>query len=66
MHTFADDNTLPVWGETLSKIIDALESESNIAIDSFTKNKIIVNPDIFQAIIQANILERNPILQTFR
>ena len=51
MHNFVDDNTLPVWVETLSKIIDALESESNTAIDWFTKNKIIVNPDIFQAII---------------
>ena len=51
MHNFVDDNTLPVWVETLSKIIDTLESESNTAIDWFTKNKIIVNPDIFQAII---------------
>ena len=33
MHNFADDNTLSAWGETLFKLIDALESESNIAID---------------------------------
>ena len=36
MHNFADDNTLSAWGETVSKLIDTLESESNIAIDWFT------------------------------
>ena len=38
MQNFADDNNLSVWGETVSKLIDTLESESNIAIDWFTKN----------------------------
>ena len=33
MHNFADDNTLSDWGETVSKLIDTLESKSNIAID---------------------------------
>ena len=42
---------LSAWGETVSKLIDALESESNIAIDWFTKNEMIINPDKFQAII---------------
>ena len=51
MHNFADDNTLSAWGETASKLIDTLESESNIAIDWFTKNEMIINPDKFQAII---------------
>ena len=51
MHNFADDNTLSAWGERVSKLIDTLESESNIAIDWFTKNKMIINPDKFQAII---------------
>ena len=51
MHNFADDNTLFAWGETLSKLIGTLESESNIAIDWFTKNEMIINPDKFQAII---------------
>ena len=46
MHNFADDNTLSsAWGETVSKLIDTLESESNIAIDWFTKNEMIINPD---------------------
>ena len=51
MHNFADDNTLSAWGETVSKLIETLESESNIAIDWFTKNEMIINPDKFQAII---------------
>ena len=51
MHNFADNNTLSAWGETLSKLIGTLESESNIAIDWFTKNEMIINPEKFQAII---------------
>ena len=51
MHNFADDNTVSAWGETLSELIDTLESERNIAIDWFTKNEMIINPDKFQAII---------------
>ena len=51
MHNFPDDNTLSAWGKTVSKLTDKLESESNIAIDWFTKNKMIINPDKFQAII---------------
>ena len=44
-------NTLSAWEETVSKLIETLESESNIAIDWFTKNEMIINPDKFQAII---------------
>ena len=51
MHNLADDKTLFAWGETVSKLIDTLESGSNIAIDWFTKNEMIINPDKFQAII---------------
>ena len=51
MHNFADDNTLSAWDETVSKLIDTLASESNIAIDWFTKNEMIVNPGKFQPII---------------
>ena len=39
---------------TVSKLIDTLESESNIANDWLTKNKMIINPDKFQAIILDN------------
>ena len=51
MNNFADDNTLSAWEETVFKLIDSLESESNIAIDCFTKNEMIIDPDKFQAII---------------
>ena len=51
MHNFADGNTLSAWGETVSKLIDTLESESNIAIDWFTKNEMIIKPNKFHAII---------------
>ena len=52
MHNFADDNTPPYPpGQTLSKLTDTLESESNIAIDWFTKNEMIINPDKSQGII---------------
>ena len=44
-------NTLSAWGETLSKLIGTLESESNIAINWFTKIEMIINPDKFQAIV---------------
>ena len=33
MHILPDDNTLSTRGETVSELIDSLESESNIAID---------------------------------
>ena len=39
MHNFADDNALSAWGETVSKLVDTLESESNTAIDWFTKKR---------------------------
>ena len=51
MHNLADDKTLFAWGETVSKLIDTLESGSNIAIDWFTKNEMIINPDKLPAII---------------
>ena len=51
MHNFADDNTLSTWRETISKFVGTLGSKSNIAIDWFTKNEMIINPDKFQAII---------------
>ena len=44
-------NDLFFFIETVSKLIDTLESENNIAIDWFTKNEMIINPDKFQIII---------------
>ena len=50
-YNFADDNTQSAWGETVSKLINTSESESNIAINWLTKNEMIINADKFQVII---------------
>ena len=51
IHNFADDNTLSAWANTISDLINKLESDSNIAIEWFKMNKMIVNPNKFQAIV---------------
>ena len=51
IHNFADDNTLSVWANTVSDLINKLESDINFAIEWFKMNKMIVNPDKFQAIV---------------
>ena len=53
MRNFADNNTRSAWGETVSKLIDTWESESDSAIDWITKNEMVINPDKFQAITEA-------------
>ena len=62
MYNFADDDTLSAWGEIVSKLIDLLESESNIAIDWCTKHKIIINQENCRRLF---LIERNLILQIF-
>ena len=39
---FADDNTLTTFAQNVRRLISILESESNIAIDWFETNKMIV------------------------
>ena len=51
VHKFADDNTLTTFAQNIGTLISILESESNIAIDWFEANKMIVNPGKFQSII---------------
>ena len=51
LHNFADDNTLSAFAETILKLIYILQSGSEIVIDWFKNNKMIVNPDKFQAIL---------------
>ena len=51
VHNFADDNKLTNFAQNIQTLISVLESESNIAIDWFERNKIIVNPGKFQSII---------------
>ena len=50
-HNFADDNTLSSFAKTIENLISILESESEIAINWFKDNHMIVNPGKFQAII---------------
>ena len=51
LYNFADDNTLSAFATTVSELIKILESESEVVIDWFKINKMVVNPDKFQAII---------------
>ena len=50
-HNFTDDNTLPVWLNTISDLVNKLESDSNFAIEWFKMNKMIVNRDKFQVVV---------------
>ena len=51
VHNFADDDTLSAFAENVSKLINILQSESEVINDWFQKNQMIVNPDKFQVII---------------
>ena len=48
---FADDNTVSAFANTIPDLLKILESESNVAIEWFQNNDMIVNRDKFQAII---------------
>ena len=50
-HNFADDDTLSTFAKTIKNLIRILESESEIAINLFKDNHMIVNPGKFQVII---------------
>ena len=51
LHNFADNNTLFAFAETILELINILQSGSEIIIDWFKNNKVICNPDKFQAIL---------------
>ena len=51
IHNFADDSSHSAWANTISGLINKLESDNNNAIERFKMNKMIVNPDKFQAIV---------------
>ena len=51
IHNFADDNTLSAFAENVSKLINILQSESEVITDWFKENQMIVNPDKFQVTI---------------
>ena len=51
VQNFADDNMLTIFSQNVQNLISVLGSESNIAIDRFKTNKMVVNPGNFQSII---------------
>ena len=51
VHNFADDNTLSCFAKTVKDLINVLKEESEVAINWFSSNKMIVNPDKFKSII---------------
>ena len=56
---FADDNTFTTFSQNVRNLTSVLESESDIAIDWFKPNKMIVNPGKFQSIIIDNKKKRS-------
>ena len=51
VHNFVDDNTLSAFAKNVSKLINILQSESEVMTDWFKKNQMIVNSDKFEVII---------------
>ena len=51
MDNFADGNSLYVIARTVAELKNTLPCESEVVIDWFKNNKIIFNPEKFQATI---------------
>ena len=51
VHNFADNNTLSCLVKTVKNLINVLKEESEVAINWFSNNKIIVNPNKIKSII---------------
>ena len=51
LYNLADDNTISTASKNMSNLIQTLEKESETAVEWFNQNKMIVNPDKFQAIL---------------
>ena len=51
VYNFADDNSLSAAAKTVTELKNTLLSESEHVINWFKNNKVIVNPEKFQAII---------------
>ena len=48
IHNFADDNTLSSFTKTVKDLINALKEETQVAINWFSSNNMIVNPHKFK------------------
>ena len=51
MYNFAGDNFLPAFAKTVAELKNTLQSYLEVIIKRFKNNKMIVNPEKFQAII---------------
>ena len=51
VHNFADDSTLPCFAKTVKDLINVLKEVSEVAINWFSSNDMIANPDKFKSII---------------
>ena len=51
VHNFGDDNTLSCFVKTVKDLINVLKEESDVAINWFSRNEMIVNLDKFKSII---------------
>ena len=51
LHNFADDNAISAAGQSITELIDSMTLKSNLAVDWFQSNSMIVNPDKFKAIV---------------
>ena len=51
MFNFVDDNSLSTTAKTVTELKSILQSESEVFINWFKNNNMIVNPEKFQAII---------------
>ena len=51
VHNFADDTTLSCFAKTVRDLINILKEESEVALNWFSSNKMIINPNKFKSII---------------
>ena len=59
LYNFADNNTISTASKNMSNLIQTLEKESETAVDWFNQNKMIVNPEKFQAMLLEKRNENN-------
>ena len=51
LYNFVDHNTISTGSKNMSNLIQTLEKEEKRAVGWFSQNKMIVNPDKFQAML---------------
>ena len=51
LYNFADDNTISIASKNMSNLIQTLEKQSEAAVEWLNQNKMIVNPNKFQAML---------------